>query len=439
MIGLLFPAEDEVTTLVIGGISILARQARQLRQAGATQLLIVDPEPLSEVPEGAEPISRAALAQRVSPDVPVLAIAPGLIIDERAITLVAGAAAPALLVSLATPADVATAAPGTAPPGIERLDADTLAAGVMLVQGSLLRDVLGGLGEWDLASTLLRTVATDSRTTRLNFARITLYSASRRRDVPLLWSRPTTPAEAAATTDELIAAAQKGVLDWPARFLHPLVEDPLVRLLAPTRITPNMVTLFGGVIGIGAGIALATGMLWLGLGLALLAGPLDGVDGKLARTRLEFSRWGDLEHVLDKILEYGWYFCAAWCFSGVSGSALPWAIAWLIALPALVEAVQGEFFRRMTGRQLDDAGPVERRIRLIAGRRNTFLWTWAGFAAAGFWFEGFVALAVYSVVTTAVAQWRFYVRLLAYARDHGDRIAANYAATDYAFLPEAKL
>jgi phosphatidylglycerophosphate synthase len=186
-------------------------------------------------------------------------------------------------------------------------------------------------------------------------------------------------------------------------------------------------------------VAFALGWLWTGLILALITGPLDGVDGKLARTRCEYSRWGDLEHLLDKVLEYGWYLCVAWYFSNARGSALPWAIAALIILPAIAEAVQGEFFRRLTGVQLDDAGDIERRIRLVAGRRNTFLWTWLGFAAFGLWFEGFVGLAIYSILTTATAQWRFYKRLSAYARDHGNKIAINYAATAYSFLPKGTL
>jgi phosphatidylglycerophosphate synthase len=282
---------------------------------------------------------------------------------------------------------------------------------------------------------LIRAAATNKATTRIDIASIPLYAPNRRRDVPLTWALPTSEAEAKAATNVLVAAAQKGCLDWPARFIHPPIENALVRLFAATPVTPNMITLATGVIGIAAGVAFAYGWLWTGLILALITGPLDGVDGKLARTRIEFSKWGDLEHLLDKILEYGWYLAIAGHFAAVQGSALPWAVAALIILPALAEAVQGEFFRRLTGIQLDDAGDVERRIRVFAGRRNTFLWTLLPFAALGLWFAGFVMIAVYSVLTTIVAQWRFYTRLAAYGRDHGGEIAANLKATGYDFLP----
>lgn len=426
IIGLLFVPADNLASLVVGGISILERQARQLRRAGAARLVAVNVPPLTIVPEGVEIASLAQVPSLVVAEDRIVVISAGLLVDERAIAAVLAAEMPAMLVCDA-------AAVGAV--SVERIDSRHTAAGVMTLPGSVLRNQAMRLGEWDLASTLIRAVAADVSTTRVDFLALPTYAPARRRDAPQIWAQPQSPEEARIAGESLILAAQKGCLDWPARFLHPWPENLLVRLLAPTPVTPNMVTIATGAIGIAAGVAFAFGWLWTGLILALITGPLDGVDGKLARTRCEFSKWGDLEHLLDKVLEYGWYLCIAWHFAGVRGSALPWAIAALIILPAIAEAVQGEFFRRMTGIQLDDAGDIERRIRLIAGRRNTFLWTWLPMAVAGLWFEGFVVLAIYSIVTTAVAQWRFYKRLSAYARSSGNKISTNYDATAYTFLP----
>lgn len=381
---------------------------------------------MTQLPAGVTPVAAAALSDHVQPGDRVTALAAGLIIDERAIAAVLAAPSPALLVCAA---DVDGAQ------GVERLDALTFACGLLTLPGTALRTLAARLGEWDLASVMTRAVAGDPAATRIAFSDLPVYAPNRRREIALVWARPDTPEGARSVGETLIAASQKGCLDWPARFLHPLPENLLVRLLAPTRVTPNMVTVFTGIVGVAAGAAFATGWLWIGLILALVTGPLDGVDGKLARTRVEFSKWGDLEHLLDKLLEYGWYLAVAWHFAQTRASMLAFAIAALIILPAIVEAVQGEFFRRITGIQLDDAGTVERRLRLFAGRRNTFLWTWVPFAALGLWFEGFVSIAVYSVVTTGIAQWRFYKRLSQYGRQHGDRIAANYQATSYTFLP----
>lgn len=381
---------------------------------------------MTQLPVGVTPVAAAALFEHVEPGDRVTALAAGLIIDERAIAAVLAAPSPAVLVCAA---DVEGAQ------GVERLDALTFACGVLTLSGTALRTLAARLGEWDLASVMTRAVAGDPAATRIAFSDLPIYAPNRRREIALVWARPDTPEAARSVGETLIAASQKGCLDWPARFLHPLPENLLVRLLAPTRVTPNMVTVFTGVVGVAAGVAFATGWLWTGLILALVTGPLDGVDGKLARTRVEFSKWGDLEHLIDKLLEYGWYLAVAWHFAQTRASMLAFAIAALIILPAIVEAVQGEFFRRITGIQLDDAGTVERRLRLFAGRRNTFLWTWVPFAAFGLWFEGFVSIAVYSVATTGIAQWRFYKRLSQYGRQHGDRIAANYQATSYTFLP----
>lgn len=428
-IGLIFLPDPPPLPIIVGGISVAERQARQLRRAGAERLYAVDVVPLTVLPEGVEAVTAAALPGLIAREDRVLAIGPGLVIDERAITAVTAAPLPALLVADA----------GAQPlRGIERLDSLSFAAGVMALPGMMVREVAATLGEWDLGSTLIRAAATNATTTRIDIASIPLYAWERRRDVPLTWALPQDGSAARAATDVLVAAAQKGCLDWPARFIHPPIENALVRLLAPTAVTPNMVTLASGLVGVAGIVAFAAGWLWTGLIIALIVGPLDGVDGKLARTKVAFSKYGDLEHVLDKVIEYGWFAGLAWYFAGVQGTALPWAIAALIVLPALAEAIQSEVFRRMTGVQLDDYGSLERRIRLFAGRRNTFLWTLVPFAAFDAWFAGFVFLAVYSVVTTGVAQWRFYTRLADYGRDHGATIAANLQASRYDFLPTGR-
>lgn len=428
-VGVLLAPEAPASSLIVGGLTLLERQARTLRRLGCERLILVNAPPLTLVPEGVETASISVFSAAVIKAGEALVLAPGLVIDERVLVSLLSATKThgAILVS----ADVQTS--------VERMDAATLAAGAMVLPGATVADVAAELGDWDLHSTLIRLAAADPEVVRVAMEATPLYAPERRRTVPILWARPIDEAGAQLASKMVIEAAQKGTLDWPARFLHPWIEDALVRLLAPTAVTPNMVTLLTAAIGAAAGFAFATGALWWGLVLALVCGPLDGVDGKLARTRIEFSRWGDLEHVLDKILEYGWYLCAAWWFSKSTGSGLPWALAALIILPALAEAIQGEFYRRMTGKQLDDAGDFERGVRLISGRRNTFMWTWFAMALFGLWFEGFVLLSCYSVLTTGVAQWRFYKRLSEFARAGDERVQANYAATQYDFLAKASL
>lgn len=253
------------------------------------------------------------------------------------------------------------------------------------------------------------------------------YSPERRRRVPLLWQRPEDAASARKAASALLAAAQKGCLDWPARFVHPPIENAAVRLLWPTPITPNMISVLAFLLGLYAAWCFATGALWVGLLIALAVGPIDGIDGKLARSRMEFSPWGDLEHVGDKIVEYAWFAGLA----AALGTGTAWALAALIVCTALAEALLGEFYRRVTGAQMDDAGPFERAYRLVSGRRNTFFWSLLPFAWFDAWNAGLVAIAVYAAVNFFIMLWRFFVRLAEYGRAHSAAIARNLDATAY--------
>jgi hypothetical protein len=110
-------------------------------------------------------------------------------------------------------------------------------------------------------------------------------------------------------------------------------------------------------------------------------------------------------------------------------------VAALLVLFALAESLQGEFFRRFTGKQLDDSGSFERRFRLISGRRNTFFWTLLPFGVAGAWGAGFITMSIYSALTFFVMQARMFIRLQQFGSAQSALIEANFARTAYNFLP----
>lgn len=416
---------------VVGGISLLERQVRAALASGAEAVAVLAAALPSHIAARLAAEARcwrvatpAALAGRLEGEQrDVVVFAPAVLLDERLIAAVAQAVGPILVDFAASP-----------PPGAERLDSQSHWAGIVRLKGDMVAAVAADLGDWDLTGTLVR-AAVESGAARLSVESLPVYAPARRRDVPMLWCVPLDPVARNQATEALIAASQKGCLDWPARFIHPPIENALVRLLLPTRVTPNIVTLMTGILGVIAIIMFATGNLWWGLGLVLVVGPLDGVDGKLARTRHEFSRWGDLEHVLDKILEYGWFVALGSWFVQEHGLAAWLATAGII-LFALVEASSGEFFRRFTGRQLDDWGPFERRFRLIGGRRNTFFWSLLPFAAFGAWWPGFLFILAYAGITTGIAQWRLLKALGDYGRTVSSEVARNFERTAYAFLPK---
>ncbi|MGI4880242.1 MAG: hypothetical protein ACRYG4_22460 [Janthinobacterium lividum] len=391
--------------LLVGGLSVLERQARQARRAGARRIVVVGPlawgAAAADTMTVADP---AGLARLLSDDVGVLLFAEGVVLDDRIVRAVAAAA----------PAGVALW-PASAARGTERVDAVMSAAGIARYRGAMVREVAARLGDWDLHSTLLRTALLEPATQRIDVSLLPLHVPARRRDVPLTWALPDSTDTAQAATDTLLAAAETGCLDWPARTLYRPVEDAAVRLLLPTPVTPDMIAAAEAAVALAAVIAFAAGWLWAGLVLVLVFGLFDGTRGKLTRIRGDVSRIGVPARVLGEVAEYGWYAAIAAHFSTVSGNAGPWAVAALLAGFALASRRQAAFFRRFTGGRLDDAGSFERRFRTVDARRNTLFWTWLPFAVAGAWSTGFGVLALYAVATFFVMQWCFFRRL----GDHG--------------------
>ena len=87
-----------------------------------------------------------------------------------------------------------------------------------------------------------------------------------------------------------------GYLD---RLLHRHLSRPTTRLLLPTSLTPNHVTVLGVLIGIAGGLLLGApspvGVL-AGVAALVASGVLDCCDGEIARIKLSESKLG---HVLD--------------------------------------------------------------------------------------------------------------------------------------------
>src|SRR5439155_26878355 len=175
----------------------------------------------------------------------------------------------------------------------------------------------------------------------------------------------------------ILDSAQKGTLDLPA-YLHAPIESRIISLLCKTRITPNQITISGFIIGAGATAAFALGRVGLGIIAALIFGLVDGLDGKQARVKIETTERGKWEHHLDYLIENSWW--AAIAFDLWRSSQLPMAFLFLALL--IGSHLLDEFVKRRakmaTGRLLDDLTPFDRAFRLIAARRNVYVWVLAG-------------------------------------------------------------
>src|SRR6266705_381903 len=196
---------------------------------------------------------------------------------------------------------------------------------------------------------------------------------SMRRHVrPLCFSAP--PEQSRRVAERVILdSAQNGTLDLPA-YIHAPIETAIISLLCKTRITPNQITIGGFVIGCSATAAFAPGRVGLGIIAALIFGIADGLDGKQSRVKIETTELGKWEHHLDDLIEYSWWTAVA--FQLWRSGQLPNAFYFFTLL--IGSHLLDHFARRRTkmakGRLLDDVAPFDRAFRLIAARRNVYVW-----------------------------------------------------------------
>ena len=193
--------------------------------------------------------------------------------------------------------------------------------------------------------------------------------------------------------------AQNGVLDFPGFFDSP-IEDWIVARLCRTSITPNQVTLATMLIGLGVTAFFVTGHLWWGVALAYTIEVLDGVDGKLARTKVETTAAGDWEHVIDYCIELSWWTALAFHFR----SENLWSAYWLLLLLVgsdVFDRLAKRAVKKKVGRNLDDVSNFDRFVRCIGGRRNINIWILIAALALGDAANGFVLICWWGAATVA--------------------------------------
>ena len=80
------------------------------------------------------------------------------------------------------------------------------------------------------------------------------------------------------------------------------ISGPVTSLLVKTKLTPNMITITGFLVCIGAAVAIGTGHLVMGGALALGSGVFDLLDGALARAQKSSTKFGALlDSTLDRL------------------------------------------------------------------------------------------------------------------------------------------
>ena len=243
------------------------------------------------------------------------------------------------------------------------------------------------------AAALMDQLSSDAATNRIDVcdaAGQPTYVTSLRKDVrPVFFPAP---------APELVRLAEKfprdvaqnGVLDFPG-FLDSPIEDGIVARLCRTAIRPNHVTVFTMLIGVVVAALFATGHLWWGVVLAYAIEVLDGVDGKLARTKVETTAAGEWEHLTDYFIELSWWSALAFHFhrAGLSSAFL---LLSLYVGSDLLDRLAKRAVKKKVGRNLDDVSNFDRFVRCIGARRNINIWILVAALALGDPSSGFVLI-----------------------------------------------
>jgi len=172
------------------------------------------------------------------------------------------------------------------------------------------------------------------------------------------------------------ASSYKGITDFVTKWVWPVPAFYVTRLCATLRLTPNMVTTIGLILMFAALYYFWQGQWFLGFLTGWLMTFLDTVDGKLARTTMTYSAWGNIyDHGIDLIHPPFWYW--AW-FVGLGGH-FTWpdilsdtmTLALLaISVGYVVDRIIEGIFIAQHGFHIHVWRPLNSALRFITARRN---------------------------------------------------------------------
>jgi phosphatidylglycerophosphate synthase len=215
-----------------------------------------------------------------------------------------------------------------------------------------------------------------------------------------------TEGEARNATRVLIRSQQKKVMDFPAQFIDPPFENLLTRLLCETRATPNMVTYAGVTAAAGVAYLFWHGHFVAGALLGFLVEILDGVDGKLARTKLVYSKLGQQEAIIDYFCENSWYVALGVGLSGYAGGPIPGLLAGLLIFSDTLDNVLYTLAAKWYGMSIDLFTRFDASFRRIAGRRNIYGMMFIVGFSVGLPLHTFAAAAFWAALTASIHGFR---------------------------------
>ncbi|NQY12927.1 MAG: CDP-alcohol phosphatidyltransferase family protein [Henriciella sp.] len=222
--------------------------------------------------------------------------------------------------------------------------------------------------------------------------------ALRKREAPYALSLfQNTPAQ---VERRLFKGSYKGVTDLVTKYAWPEPALHVTRLCANLRLTPNMVTTASLAL-----VCLAFYYFWIGAWIpGIVAGWamtfLDTVDGKLARTTMTYSAWGNIyDHGIDLIHPPFWYWAI---YTGLiaTGVSHPWLLPSLavIIVGYVIGRITEGIFLRLYGFHIHVWRPIDAFMREITARRNPNLLIFMILALFGAPLWGFILVALWTLI-----------------------------------------
>ena len=212
----------------------------------------------------------------------------------------------------------------------------------------------------------------------------------------------------------------KGVTDVVTKWAWPVPAFWVTRALSRIGVSPNMVTSVGLVLTFLAAWLFYRGDLWAGMAAAWGMTFLDTVDGKLARSTVTSSRFGNLlDHVTDYVHPPIWWYCLAvgLAVHQPAQAELIWTACWTILGTYLAGRAIEEIFKARTGFNAYLWRPFDSRFRLIVSRRNIILLIMTLGLAVGAGAEAFALAAAWSVASVLIQAVRLVQGLTAHRRE----------------------
>ena len=200
----------------------------------------------------------------------------------------------------------------------------------------------------------------------------------------------------------LIKNMQKKVMDLPAEYIDPFFENYLTYLLCNTPITPNIVTLFSLFVAIIIAFLFWNGHFVLGAFCTYIVEILDGVDGKLARTKLQFSKFGEYECLIDYFYENLWYIAIGVGLKNVYHKDMAVIFSTIMIISDTIDNIAYTLSNKWLKKNLDLLSPFDMAFRKIAGRRNIYSFMFMIGFSLGYYFQTFIIASIWAAVTAII-------------------------------------